>query len=81
MRSFLESLLCMPQVEKLQAEAENGQKQAAEAAAQLRRDVADALEAFTSGDLDANGFLEELSTLGVHVDCTADALTLTSASG
>ena len=73
-------MLCLPQLEKLQAETEEGQKQTAEAAAQLRRDVAEALEAFTSGDLGPDNFLEELSSLGVHVDCTAEALTLTSAS-
>lgn len=68
------------QVKEARAEAEKGQEVAAEAAAQLRRDVAEALEAFSAGDLDADAFLEELGVLGVRVDCTPDALTLTSSA-
>ena len=76
----MQRLPCEPQVEEVRAEAEKGRDVAAEAAAQLRRDVAEALEAFSVGDLDADAFLEELGALGVHVDCTADALTLTSSA-
>ena len=58
-----------------------GAKHAADSAAQLRKDIAVALEAFSTGDLDADAFLDELHSLGVHVECSADALTLTASSG
>lgn len=44
----------------------------------LRRDIAESLERFTSGELDANSFLDDLRDMGIEVDCTADQLTLTS---
>ena len=43
---------------------------------ELRRDVAEALESFGVGDLDAESLLAELRDMGIDVDCTAEQLTL-----
>lgn len=61
-------------------ESAEGSKRAAASAAQLREDIAEALEAFSAGDLDADALLDELQSLGVHVECSAEALTLTAPS-
>lgn len=45
---------------------------------QQHREIAESLERFTSGELDANSFLDDLRDMGIEVDCTADQLTLTS---
>ena len=69
------------QLERLRVESAEGAEQAAASAAQLRKDIAETLEAFSTGELDADAFLDELQCLGVHVECSADALTLTAAPG
>ncbi len=38
--------------------------------------MADVLESFGMGELDAKGLLAELSDMGIDVDCSADQLTL-----
>ncbi|BDA50907.1 hypothetical protein COCOBI_17-1260 [Coccomyxa sp. Obi] len=66
------------QLERLKIESKKEADMAAEAEAELRREIAESLERFTSGELDADGFLDDLRDMGIEVDCTADQLTLTS---
>lgn len=42
------------------------------------REIAETLERFTTGEIDADGFLDDLRDMGIEVECTADQLTLTS---
>lgn len=42
------------------------------------RDIAETLERFTAGEIDADGFLDDLRDMGIDVECTVDQLTLTS---
>ena len=42
------------------------------------REIAETLERFTTGEIDAEGFLDDLRDMGIEVECTADQLTLTS---
>lgn len=65
------------QLEQLKITAAEETAAAVESEAQLRQDIADALERFSAGALDADGFLDDLRDMGVQVDCTAEQLTLT----
>ena len=64
------------QLERLQAETEQEAAKRAEQEEELRRDVAEALESFGMGELNAEGLLSELHDLGIEVDCSAEQLTL-----
>lgn len=64
------------QLERLQAENEQEAAKRAEQEEELRKDVAEALESFGMGELNAEGLLSELHDLGIEVDCSAEQLTL-----
>ncbi|EIE27164.1 hypothetical protein COCSUDRAFT_64098 [Coccomyxa subellipsoidea C-169] len=66
------------QLENLKIESKKEAEKAAEAEAELRRDIAETLERFTAGEIDADGFLDDLRDMGIDVECTVDQLTLTS---
>ena len=55
-------------------EREQDAAQHAEQEEELRREVAEALESFGTGELDAESLLAELRDLGIKVDCTAEQL-------
>ena len=64
------------QLERLQAETEQEAAKRAEQEEELRRDIAEALESFGMGELNAEGLLSELRDLGIEVDCSAEQLNL-----
>ena len=64
------------QLESLQAESKREAAKRAEQEEELRRDVAEALESFGTGQLDAEGLLTELRDMGIEVECSAEQLTL-----
>lgn len=75
-RSCFSDSLMSAQLERLQAETEQEAAKRAEQEEELRRDIAEALESFGMGELNAEGLLSELSDLGIEVDCSAEQLTL-----
>ena len=64
------------QLECLRAESEGEAAKRAEQEEDLRRDIAELLEGFGTGELDAGVLLAELHDLGIDVECTAEQLTL-----
>ena len=62
------------QLEALKAESAQDAAKRAEQEEELRREVAEALESFGTGELDAESLLAELHDLGIKVDCTAEQL-------
>lgn len=69
------------QLESLQAEGEADAAKRRKQEEELRQDVAEALEGFGAGELDAEGLLAELRYLGIDVECSAEQLTLLSRCG
>ena len=69
------------QLESLQAESEADAAKRMKQEEELRQDVAEALEGFGAGDLDAEGLLAELRDLGIDVECSAEQLTLLAGCG
>ena len=62
------------QLEALKLENEQDAAKRAEQEEELRREVAEVLECFGTGELDAESLLAELQGLGIKVDCTAEQL-------
>ena len=69
------------QLESLQAESEADAAKRMKQEEELRQDVADALEGFGAGKLDAEGLLAELCDLGIDAECSAEQLTLLARCG
>ena len=69
------------QLESLQAESEVEAARRMKQEEELRQDVAEALEGFGVGELDADGLLAELRDLGIEVECSAEQLTLLARCG
>ncbi|CAK0771388.1 hypothetical protein CVIRNUC_003856 [Coccomyxa viridis] len=61
-------------LEALKVESEQDAAKRAEQEEELRREVAEALESFGTGELDAESLLAELHDLGIKVNCTAEQL-------
>ena len=69
------------QLESLQAESEADTTKRMKQEEEMRQDVAEALEGFGAGDLDAEGLLAELREMGIDVECSAEQLTLVARCG